>query len=847
MIIQISFSNKTKEYNLNSYGKSTITFGRHKTNDIVIDDINASREHGYFQKINHEWVICDNNSTNGIVVNGEIIHEKKLYTNDFVILSVKKQDKAVHIKILNDEYNVSDRVDNPRSMSRYFRMTNDMTDVLKGNNINSTAPYNSEDNTTLLQSNKKTYDSEESTTLLNPNIQYSNGQYINTHYSNSEDNSAFIQPDYNYTYSDSNYIDRSISFPNNTTSTKDSKKGKKIALISGISIFAVVLIVMGIVFLPKLIKGRSDNYLSDNSKKDTEEITKDNTETKVETTTEAEVEEIEFNEPFLIDYTILANYLEDEDVSYYDDPYNMEPGPYMPSEIIDGFEVYDIDDDGIEELLIKTSLVINNNDGQRKVLYTFDAVDGNYTEWRDVSVAGDSDLYICESDKKAYLHKGYYTAGYTYETYNIWTIEGWIEGNTFEKSQDEILTCKWDGKSVSEDEWLNNSRKMDYREINDNMLDLLYLNTESNPEVTADSIYDYYKNEKKINAYKIKKDEEEYYIVLSDYFNKIWKNQKNTDYKYDDYSFEDFESNPCIIIAVKEDKNGSIINIYMIDDRHNITNVIYDNGIVITDSNVDYLYEIEDGAVEYKKKLTLDDVEEKLISNKWYTLNSGNNAEIKEYVFYENGEVESIIYNYDNGKWVKDISSTYHYTYNPSDKQIYINMVQDGLNYYYDSNYGVFVGDLSHFTYDGKNNYYEKCLISYDNFPDFNTLNNNCHNVLSGNPIDEVPQPTTEQESNDSQGALTQEQVYQAVVNYCCEQNPSLNDMMGDDSYTLYWVIGELEGDYYTVDYRSYTAAHVYYHVNIYSGDVYTTEFVPGITDGEVPGGEAFNAWNYVN
>ena len=314
MIIQISFSNKTKEYNLNSYGKSTITFGRHKTNDIVIDDINASREHGYFQKINHEWVICDNNSTNGIVVNGEIIHEKKLYTNDFVILSVKKQDKAVHIKILNDEYNVSDRVDNPRSMSRYFRMTNDMTDVLKGNNINSTAPYNSEDNTTLLQSNKKTYDSEESTTLLNPNIQYSNGQYINTHYSNSEDNTAFIQPDYNYTYSDSNYIDRSISLPNNTTSIKDSKKGKKIALISGISIFAVVLIVMGIVFLPKLIKGRSDNYLSDNSKKDTEEITKDNTETKVETTTEAEVEEIEFNEPFLIDYTILANYLEDEDV-----------------------------------------------------------------------------------------------------------------------------------------------------------------------------------------------------------------------------------------------------------------------------------------------------------------------------------------------------------------------------------------------------------------------------------------------------------------------------------------------------------------------------------------------------
>ena len=27
-------------------------------------------------KNNHKWFVCDNNSTNGIVVNGDIIHKK---------------------------------------------------------------------------------------------------------------------------------------------------------------------------------------------------------------------------------------------------------------------------------------------------------------------------------------------------------------------------------------------------------------------------------------------------------------------------------------------------------------------------------------------------------------------------------------------------------------------------------------------------------------------------------------------------------------------------------------------------------------------------------------------------
>ena len=275
-------------------------------------------------------------------------------------------------------------------------------------------------------------------------------------------------------------------------------------------------------------------------------------------------------------------------------------------------------------------------------------------------------------------------------------------------------------------------------------------------------------------------------------------------------------------------------------DRENVTNATYNDGIVITDNGIDYLYNISNDELQYVKKLTLDDIESKLLSNKWYTLQSSNSENITEYVFYENGVVECIDYIYN-----------YTYTYDSSNKNLYINFGMDGLEYYYDGFYEAFMRSSIYFAYENDGNYYERCLIPYDAFPDFDELNKDCNYILSGNYEDiniDIDYNSNGIQNDNPSSVLTQEQVYNAVVNYCCAQNPELlNDTSGVQDYTYYWTIGELEGDYYTVDYRSYTSAHVYYHVNIYTGDVYTTEFVLGITDGEVAGNESFNAWSYVD
>jgi cytoskeletal protein RodZ len=92
---------------------------------------------------------------------------------------------------------------------------------------------------------------------------------------------------------------------------------------------------------------------------------------------------------------------------------------------------------------------------------------------------------------------------------------------------------------------------------------------------------------------------------------------------------------------------------------------------------------------------------------------------------------------------------------------------------------------------------------------------------------------------------MSEEQVITAVMNYCYEQNPSLLNM-SQDEYYYYWDLTNTEGSEYTVTFRSYTGAFIYYHVNKISGETYTTEYVPGIVDEESPGNEYFNAWDYL-
>lgn len=103
------------------------------------------------------------------------------------------------------------------------------------------------------------------------------------------------------------------------------------------------------------------------------------------------------------------------------------------------------------------------------------------------------------------------------------------------------------------------------------------------------------------------------------------------------------------------------------------------------------------------------------------------------------------------------------------------------------------------------------------------------------------------QEISNSQSSkeLDRDQTLAAIERFCREQNPDLNNM-SQDEYSFYWELTSETEQEYVVTYRSYTGSFTYFHVNKATGEVMTMEYVPGITDGEVPGAEEFQIWDYI-
>jgi pSer/pThr/pTyr-binding forkhead associated (FHA) protein len=64
-----------------------ITLGRDTSNNVIIEDPMASRNHAIIQKIKHDFYIRDMHSTNGTYVNETLIPEEKylkLRKNDII-------------------------------------------------------------------------------------------------------------------------------------------------------------------------------------------------------------------------------------------------------------------------------------------------------------------------------------------------------------------------------------------------------------------------------------------------------------------------------------------------------------------------------------------------------------------------------------------------------------------------------------------------------------------------------------------------------------------------------------------------------------------------------------------
>ena len=69
---------------LNNLGKSIITFGREKDNDIVLSSPLVSRHHGRFVQRNGTWFIEDVGSTNGLIYNNALVRVKYISDGDLI-------------------------------------------------------------------------------------------------------------------------------------------------------------------------------------------------------------------------------------------------------------------------------------------------------------------------------------------------------------------------------------------------------------------------------------------------------------------------------------------------------------------------------------------------------------------------------------------------------------------------------------------------------------------------------------------------------------------------------------------------------------------------------------------
>ncbi|WP_027339150.1 FHA domain-containing protein [Halonatronum saccharophilum] len=60
--------------------------GRQRSNEVVVSDHNVSRVHAQIVNKVYYYSIIDLNSTNGVVVNGEFVKEKRLFDQDKIVL-----------------------------------------------------------------------------------------------------------------------------------------------------------------------------------------------------------------------------------------------------------------------------------------------------------------------------------------------------------------------------------------------------------------------------------------------------------------------------------------------------------------------------------------------------------------------------------------------------------------------------------------------------------------------------------------------------------------------------------------------------------------------------------------
>ena len=87
VIFILSTSGKVDDWQqIDLHKKSVITIGRDSDSDILINHISVSLKHAIITEKNHHFIIKDNNSTNGILINGELLKGDAILKERDVIL-----------------------------------------------------------------------------------------------------------------------------------------------------------------------------------------------------------------------------------------------------------------------------------------------------------------------------------------------------------------------------------------------------------------------------------------------------------------------------------------------------------------------------------------------------------------------------------------------------------------------------------------------------------------------------------------------------------------------------------------------------------------------------------------
>ncbi|MBR5515712.1 MAG: ATP-binding cassette domain-containing protein [Clostridia bacterium] len=118
----------TRYYELSSFGKNIVTFGRDPMNDICLTSRFVSHFHGRFRFDGKNWIIEDLGSKNGLLYMGSLISAKILKENDNIRIDDADETKAIGVLFI---FNTS----NEEVMWRNYEIgDNDEITVGRGSN-----------------------------------------------------------------------------------------------------------------------------------------------------------------------------------------------------------------------------------------------------------------------------------------------------------------------------------------------------------------------------------------------------------------------------------------------------------------------------------------------------------------------------------------------------------------------------------------------------------------------------------------------------------------------------------------------------------------------------------------